>query len=215
MSKSAVLVVVALALAMLVVRCTTPAASLRFRIIVEVGTPSGTKTGSSVMELVLKRPFLIPMPGAGGGDRGGGFQLFGEAPFVELGDRVLFTKYHAKSYQHQLDSAVLDGLKLFARRRAAPDRNDEAIFRELNQIKWKGEVAPSYYPAFAAFADLQDPKSQTEILPDAVQASLGDGYTINRITVHVVGADARPTTSLAERFPVLANERGLLSLAPR
>ncbi|MBY0282667.1 MAG: hypothetical protein K2W81_01735 [Sphingomonas sp.] len=213
MSKATIFVALALALALLVYRCTTPAATLRCRIVIEVDTPGGLKIGSSVMELVLKRPFIVPMPGGNGSESGGGFQLFGEAPFVNLGNQVLFMKYSSKDSRPEAEYVITDGLKMFARRRATAEDSNEAVFRELNRTKPLGEVAPTDFPVFATFADVTNPHSDTEFQAKSFQEHLGKGYAIKRITVQVVGKDVPLTSALTARFPALANKETRLSLS--
>lgn len=213
--KSLILVVLVVGAALLVVRCTTPADTVRIRMTVVVKTPAGERTGSSVMELVLKRKFLIPMPGSGGGDGGGGFQLLGEAPFVELDNgQTLFSTMSGKEFKPRVESAALDGIRLFDHRRIAPQDSDERIFSDLNRTKSSELVRADRYPVFATFADASNPKSMTELLPDNL-ASLGQGYAIRSITVEVLGADQPLTDTLSTRFPALAKVRGLLALYPQ
>lgn len=214
MLKVVITVALVIGFALLVVRCTTPVATLRFRMTVDVNTPDGIKSGSSVMKLVRERPFLIPMPGAGGSDRGGGLQILGEAPFVDLGGKFVFMKFHDEFYRHEIKDTVFDGLRLRARYRSEANGGDGAIFRELSRIKSQADVTPSEYPAFATFAEVTNPQSQTEILSEAFRAKLGADYSIDKVTIQVVANDEPLTTALTERFPALAGERGMLSLAP-
>ena len=201
--------------ALLVIRCSTPAASLRYRVTVDVDTPQGPRSGSSVMELVLNRKFLIPMPGFGGADYGPRFKVYGEGPIVPLGDGTsLFTMLQDSAYrsEHDISSVVLDGLRLHDRRRTSAGATDEAIFRELNASRASASVRPPCSLSLARFADPEKPKTLNEVRPNGVGASADQSYSIGGIKIEVVGKDEPLTTALADRFPALAAKRGLLAL---
>lgn len=212
MNRLTVFAIVVVLATLLVVRCSTPAATLRFRMKVEVNTPGGIRRGSSVMELVAERRFLIPMPGAGGSDWGGGFTLFGEAPFIETGGRAVFTLFHERDYRHNLSDAVLRTLP----ERGLPDKdaseNQAGLFRRLARSSPTLVVEPQWYPAFATFPDPQKPATRDEIDAGKMGAGSFGGLAISRITIQPVSSREPLSTALSERFPALARERGLLAL---
>jgi hypothetical protein len=212
--KAVLLLIFVAVAALLVVRCSTPAASLRYRMTLVVETPVGSRVGSSVMELILKRRFLIPMPGAGGGDWGGGFQLFGEAPYVDLGDgRILFVKRRDNHYQNDIIYAVLDGIRLREHRQARPEVSITRLFKDLRRARAVEEVRPDRYPMLAMFEDPTNPKTGRE-LSAADLTAVGHGYAVSAIKIEVVDASEPLTKHLATHFPALAKVRGLLALNP-
>jgi hypothetical protein len=215
--KRYILIALAVGIALLAVRCTTSEANLSYRMTVEVQTPSGLKSGSSVQKLVLLRKFLIPMPGAGGADWGGGFQVYGEAPFVDLGNgEVLFTTLRDAQYSHQrmMPSIALQALRIFELRKPLPSHSDAKIMYDLVKAKPFNVLQRANYPRLATFTDMAQPKSLVEVSPDNLSARFGSGYTLNRITFQVVDHSTPLTTALTARFPALAKERGLLTLPP-
>jgi len=204
------------AIAFVFVRSTTPKASLRYRMTVEVQTPSGPKSGSAIQELVLWRHRLIPLPGAGGSDWGGGYTTHGEAPFVDLGNgQVLFATLRdaRSSYPHEITSVALQGLRVFELRKRVPD-DDAKILRDLANTKPFTVLNPEYYPMLATFTDMAEPKSLVEVSPVNLAAHFGPGTTLDRITFQVVDRSTPLTTAVTSRFPALARERGLLTLPP-
>ena len=183
---------------------------------VEVQTPGGPKTGAAVQELVLWRQRLIPLPGAGGSDWGGGYSAYGEAPFVDLGNgAVLFTTLHDRQYsdRHEITSVALQGLRVFELRKRFPD-DDAKILRELANTKPFTVLKPEYYPMLATFTDMAEPKSVVEVSPVNLAARFGPGTTLDRITFQIVDPGTPLTTSVTTRFPALVRQRGLLTLPP-
>jgi hypothetical protein len=206
-----------LGLALLAVRCTTPQATLRYRMTVEVQTPSGLKSGSSVLESVLQRKFLVPLPGAGGSDSGGGYAVRGETPFVDLGEgRFLFATLHDTKYSYERDVASIGRRVLDYRELQPPMSRDDnaAIMSEAAKAMPFAVLRPADYPMLATFTDTNDPKSLVEAPADNLAARFGPGYRLSRITYQVVDKRTPLTTTLTARFPALVKQRGLLVLPP-
>lgn len=217
MKRYVVLALLAIGVVWLVARSTTPEATLRYRMTVEVQTPGGPKSGSSVQELVLLRKWLIPLPGAGGSEWGGGFKTYGEAPFVDLDNgEVLFTTLHdaAYSYPRMSTSVALYALRIFDLRRPLPTGSDAKIMTDLIKARAFNILTREHYPMLATFTNTAEPKSLVEVSPDKLNARFGSGYALNQITIQVVDRSTPLTTALTARFPALAGERGLLVLPP-
>ncbi|WFU32845.1 hypothetical protein QA635_41330 [Bradyrhizobium brasilense] len=215
MKRPVILAVMAIALAWLLVRCSTPQASLRYRMTIEVETPGGMRSGSSVMELRLEREFLIPMPGAGGSDWGGGFTVHGEAPFVDLGDgKVLFATNYDRNYSY-LSSMTHIVVQVLGYRELAPPLPSGDNARTMSaavKAKPSGVLRPKDYPTLVTFTDTSKPKSVVVVSPDNLAAAFGAGYRLGRMTFQVVEQDAPLTATLAAHFPALVDERGRLTL---
>src|SRR5690242_9486371 len=83
--------------------CGRSDSSLRYRMTLEVRTPQGVKTGSSVLENKLYGRFIIPLPG----DIGSAVVL-GEAPTADLGGgRFLFALLCDPDYRRDFMEIVL------------------------------------------------------------------------------------------------------------
>ncbi len=174
----------------------------RYRLTVEVDTPEGLKTGSSVIEVstMVSGKYSIPDPG----------KLFtrvrGEAVTVDLGQRgVMFALLRS---EYSVDWAA--GPLLFFVPNI-PYKDIEHIYEKENRdprfdmqmtqlYKLRGKYAlprhyqtvlhkpkesdtPTAYPILVTFADMADPKSVTKIDPDNMAARFGKGVKLKRITV--------------------------------
>lgn len=207
--------IMAIGLAWLLVRCSTPQASLHYRMTIEVETPSGMKSGASVMELRLERQFLIPMPGAGGSDWGGGYTVHGEAPFVDLGNgKLLFATNYDRNYSYQssMTRIVVEVLGYRELQPPLPAGDNARIMSAAAKARPFGILRPKDYPTLSTFTDTKNPKSAVIVSPDHLVSAFGTGYRLGRITFQVVEQDVPLTATLAARFPALLDERGRLTL---
>lgn len=182
----------------------------RFRLTVEVDTPEGLKTGSSVIEV---RTSAVHLGGIGGG---AGAEARGEAVTVDLGSRgLLFALLRSEG-----NGAWAGGIMpTFAKRPTSPTGNqDDEIAGQLeNMLANKGLIVlPRYYPADAdvlgpppdkpqsdypllvRFGDIKDPKSVALVDPDDLAKSLGPGVKLRRITVQLT--DDEVTMGIEKRL---------------
>lgn len=166
--------------------------SYRFRMTVEVDTPQGLRTGSSVYE-VRARNLVGLTPEMADRQR----SLKGEAVAVDLpGGKTLFALL--KTVNSQRDDLTLMSM-------AALDpafRNDWVECAQ--RIAWgygirsPAEVPQSDYPLLVTFHDTTDPKSVERVEPTSLAATLGPGYALRRITVEVT--DKAVTTGIVKRL---------------
>ncbi len=174
----------------------------RYRLTVEVDTPKGLRTGSSVIE--------VEQSLGGAGTAGGlaGKQIYfrtrGEAVAVDLPDgKVLFALLRS---ENDIDWANRVMLLISSGGNNAPF--DQA-FKRI--VKLKGEkVVPrmwravghlprrSAYPMLVTFGDLSDPTSVALVEPDNLSASFGEGVSLKRITVQLT--DDPVTTGIEQRL---------------
>jgi hypothetical protein len=165
-----------------------PRASLRYRMTLEVETPEGIKTGSSVLESTL---ISGPNTGAASGLQS---TLKGEAVAVDLGDgQTLFallsspSERSASDYQDQLfNNALNAGAVSVPPMPRRYDSSDWAEMRKVaSEIKPVLTLPPALYPMLVRFKDIKDPKSVEQVDPGALAASFGAGVRLKRITVAV------------------------------
>ncbi len=192
-----------------------PSASLRYRLTVEVETPEGLKTGSSVIETTIN-------DGPGMGDASGiSFELKGEAVAVDLpGRRTLFAllsgveqaspaDYHAylftsllragvpttppmpRRYGQQEWATVFRDARRLKPMMVAPPKLD----RYPDRVK-KEEMSP--YPLLVTFTDIRDPKTVARVDPDDMVKSFGEGVTLRRITLQITNEPV--TTGIEKRL---------------
>jgi hypothetical protein len=162
---------------------------VRYRMTVEVETPAGLRTGSSVREVVGRTAPNIPMLGE---DRGS-VSVRGEAVAVDLpGGQVLY--------------ALLDGAD------TVPLRIDGQLTDQVIPI-WPtapvgihnpdGTARP---PQFVRFRDPRDPRSVEAVDPVDFAASFGPGTRLRRITIQHTDADV--TTGIERRLAWLPGLHG-------
>lgn len=174
-----------------------PLDTFRQRIMVEIDTPSGIRSGYSVVETEVHK-------GKSWGDASGTqFRVRGEAVAVDLpGGRTLFALLRGAgeasgdpaAYQTRLISDALragatpskaiafEALSLMDTRAAAKDA-------ELSL-----ELPPTLYPMLVTFRDIDDPKSVERVNPADLAARFGTGVRLKRITVEVT--DDEVTTGI-------------------
>jgi hypothetical protein len=192
-----------------------PSAELRYRLTVEVDTPSGLKTGFSVIAVrVVKNPDWLTPEG-----RGTRTSFRGEAVAVDVAPgKTLFALLRTAS---GLSGAA--DYPWFAFRdllHGAKDRLDS--IRTMQQ--WKGRAIPitgteelhadnqikqvSVLPMLVAFTDIKDARSVVAVEPNALNTAFGSGMTLRRITVAVTDDDV--STGVEKRLPRFGKATGYL-----
>lgn len=182
-----------------------PTPTYRYRMTVEVETPEGLETGSSVIEVStdVAGKYSIPTPGRVS------HRVRGEAAAVDLGERgVLFALLRSES---EVDwSANV----MFLLAPAAPDAipaGESFLWRYDAMLAMTRPIElPATFPDVAhlkdrparpmlvTFRDLADPTTVEKVDPDNLAASFGDGVSLRRITVQMT--DDPVTTGIEERL---------------
>lgn len=172
----------------------------RYRLTVEVDTPEGLKTGSSVIEV---RQSLV-RSGGSPANQAVERRVRGEAVAVDLpGGKTLFALLRS---DNNVDWASYVYVYL------APQNKGESFANQLdNVLEVTGEqVLPrmwppvawiperSAYPMMVTFGDLADPTSVAEVDPDNMAATFGEGVRLKRVTVELT--DDPVTTGIEERL---------------
>ena len=192
-----------------------PSDRLRHRITVEVGTPYGLRTGSSVVETEVRK-------GKGWGDASGtSFQLKGEAAAVDLGGgRTLFallrgadsTQGDAAGYQTRL---LYEALRAIGPSGPAGDVSHMDVMQvraAAQDAQVKLDLPVKLYPLMVTFGDDKDPISVARVDPANLAASFRPGYALKRITIEVTH-DAI-STGIEEKLEWLTSHRGTLKPNP-
>ena len=190
--------------------CSSPSATLRYRLTVVVETPDGLRTGSSVVEVrgALSRDF--PGPEAGGFrmnsrgeatpvDLGNGDYLFAIFGWVDPPTRT-FTMLTAP-FKDQIPPRSPD-----------PSAVSESLmeqFGALADVSGVREVEPEDYPALAIFADRKNPYSVRFVPATELQTVLPE-YRIVRMTVEIT--DAPVSSQIENILPwIYCNDLGFLN----
>lgn len=165
--------------------------TLRYRLTVEVETPQGTRSGSSVIEvLVLEQR----------GETYIGNQVRlrarGEAPAVDLPNgQVLFALLRSET---QVDAANV--YPWYAFNPPCGEGHEWGVYaaRWMRERELSGPLPKGRYPMLVTFGDLNDPTSVAKVAPDNLAASFGEGVSLKRITVELT--DDPVTTGIEERL---------------
>ena len=168
--------------------------SYRFRMTVEVQTPQGVRTGSSVYQITAgNRWHILP------DERSREVSVRGEAVAVDIAPgKTLFALL--KTHAH-FESMV--GLSMATLDPHFTDRYDVvASARRLAKVNGDGPavaVNPKNYPMLVTFGDPADPTSVGLVNPADLAASFGKGVSLKRITVQTTHDPV--TTGIEKRLP--------------
>ena len=196
----------------------------RYRMTVEVETPEGLKSGSSVIEVSssIASKDAFPMPNKVS------TQVHGEAVAVDLGKgRVLFALLNKRGLAEGANNYAFDAL--FTKPWAGADE----YLREVNELVTRRDIGvlpphdphldmKSYksgvdtvvrsgpipkellfqkYPMLVTFSDLRDPRSVLPVDPADFAKAFGSGVVLKRITVQPT--DAPVTTGIDKRLAAM------------
>lgn len=172
----------------------------RYRLTVEIDTPEGLRTGSSVIEVEQNM----------GRSAGTGFgkiimrRIRGEAVAVDLpGGHTLFALLQSED-ETDWAGTVMHYLAPKAEDEKFEERFDNVLLiegeRELPRHwpPFAGGLILSGYPMLVRFADIADPKTVEKVDPDKLAAAFGTGVKLRRITVQMT--DDPVTTGIEWRL---------------
>ena len=172
----------------------------RYRLKVEVNTPEGLKTGSSVIQVTQR----LVRPGSSPAGAAVERRVKGEAVAVDLpGEKTLFALLRSDN-DYEWSSEVMQTL--------APHIKGESFEQQLDDmLALKGEIVlprmfPRYgpidersaYPMFVTFGDISDPTSVKSVDPDDLAATFGEGISMKRMVVQIT--DDPVTNDIEDRL---------------
>jgi hypothetical protein len=179
----------------------SPTSALRQRITVEVETPAGLRSGSAVVETVIRY-------GKSWGDASGvSIKLEGEAVAVDLpGGRTLFALLRSADPRQGDAAAYQSGLMARALRDGAVASEAVSLKgldpkdarRAVRDSEVRLDLPEAHYPMLVTFRDINDPKSVARVDPADLTVSFGPGVRLRRITVQTT--DEPVTVGIGERF---------------
>ena len=143
----------------------------KYRMTVEVETPAGLKSASGVISVHPDRGY----------SRRGQTTTKGDAVFVDLGGGKNLVALLA-----HLDKTIdLDGINYVALRAyRAAGRN--VSFNELKRTTGAVPVTGALIPLLVTFSDPVDPATARAVSPDDLEAVLGKGFRLHRVSAEVV-----------------------------
>ena len=178
-----------------------PSDRLRQKITVEVETPAGLRSGSSVVETEVRK-------GKSWGDASGTtFRLRGEAVAVDLpGGRTLFALLRGGN-DTQGDAAAFQTRLLYEALNAGAEASVPVEVKGLSVMQARAAAKSAgvsltlpekLYPMLVTFADKSDPKSVERVYSANLAATFGPGVRLRRIVVEVTDDDL--TTGIEMRL---------------
>jgi len=178
--------------------------SYRYRVTVEVETPQGLRSGSSVWEVKAHQ--------GGGLDPRLIIQVHAEAVPVEVPGGILFAVLRAQDVNAAGQYAwgvVQTHLAEHPSAGVAMTSNWAENTRRIAIAKPSFDLSPSEYPLLVRFRDLSDPASVERIDAGDLSETLGGGTRLKRIAVAVTSEG--PRDELEHYLPWLKRHRGALA----
>jgi hypothetical protein len=174
----------------------------KYRLTVEVETPEGRKSASSVLAVHPDRGY----------SRGGHTRTVGDAVYVDLGAGKNLVALLA-----HIDGKIdLDGTNYVALRAYNAAGGKRVSFNEMSRLTGVVPVRGALIPVLVSFADPANPATAGAVSPDDPVAVLGRGYHLGEVTAEVVpngfwpldfgGALGEPVTrGIAAKLPWLTS----------
>ena len=176
--------------------------TIHYRLTVEVETPEGLRSGSSVIEVRISETGedYWANPEA----RGQSAKLRGEAVAVELPDgRVLFALLRSED---MVDAAAWWPFRIAANPCITGEYSAIRNAEEMQRSGASGELPWGSYPMLVTFGDLADPTSVELVDPDDLAATFGEGVRLKRVTVEFT--DDLVTNEIEKTLPWIGAFRG-------
>ena len=184
-----------------------PTNTYRYRLTIDVMTPQGLRSGSSVIEVKTV---------ASNGLQGGAVQskIRGEAVMVDLPNgKTLFalldragevapgTLLRHSGIAPATGKEYLESLDFMKKIGGQSDVPEDLEERRTAQ------GTPRLWPTFVYFSDIHDPKSVMKIAPERFD-ELGSGYKLSKIKVKI--SDDNVTQLIQKKLPWLSEYRGVM-----
>jgi hypothetical protein len=174
-----------------------PTTSYRFRITLNIDTPQGLKSGSSVMEVRTWRyPAWMTL-----GNNTGESILKGEAVFVDLGpgedgkprNIVALMALGPLGKGHEF--YLLPGIvfePLWQQKQSSPEFRAPSSELPKLPVGTKAELRGDLIPTLVTFSNVNDPKTVRAVPPDNFGEILGKGISFRDAQIEIVASGAWP-----------------------
>lgn len=184
--------------ALLLAGC-SDAPSYQYRITVEVDTPQGLRSGSSVWETTAWQGSGIPDSAIRSREKG-------EAVAVDLPNGTLFALLRDPELGWDYATGLVEGhLSVHPGSDAVMGKDWKENRRRIANAKPAFELYPDEYPLLVRFQDVGVPASIEQVNPNDLAASFGPGVRLRRITVAVT--DERSNLgAIRDRLPWLNDD---------
>ncbi len=151
-----------------------PSYTYRYRMTVEINTPEGVKYGSSVIEVTTTQ-WPEWLAGLSGGHSQGS-RAYGEAPFVDLGERGILFAALKYNFTTRIYPTLFTG-KTYG---AWPHGGVPDYAKARN---FEVELGEGNFPKLVYFEDLKDPISVKEAPPQKLSEVFGEGVSLKAIRI--------------------------------
>jgi hypothetical protein len=149
----------------------------KYRLTVEVTTPDGIRTGSSILAVVPDRNY----------NRGGRTTTRGEAVFVDLGQDRGKGRNLVALLAHRLDAKLdFDDINYVALRAYGAARGNRISFSDIHRQTGVVPVQGDLVPVLVSFGDPNDPGTARLVAGEHAEAVLGEGYAIRGLNAEIV-----------------------------
>lgn len=183
------------------------AQSYRYRITVQVDTPEGVRTGSSVWEIKSSE--------GGGPDRKLITTVRGAAVPVHLPGGTLFALVRSQDLHApgEYAAGLVEGHFL---RHPSPQlsitRDWAENIRLIAKAKPTFDLDPGEYPLLVRFRDINDPATVEQVTPSQMADDFGPGVVLKGISIAIT--DDRATEEIAAALPWIGRVRAGLVPCP-
>lgn len=179
-----------------------PTYTHRYRLTIEIETPDGVRSGSSVIEVSKRQipKFLDSLFYAGGTPR-----AKGEAIFIDLGqgrNLVALLRFGPDAQtQHSMSRLAFE---VFQRR--STDPND---LQQMSRLSGRGDLPGDLIPTLVTFKDPADPKTVRVVSPAEFTSVFGPGVRLKNAWIEMTRDQV--TTGIDQKLPWLKEmeRRGL------
>ncbi len=165
----------------LLASCGGKSISYRYKLTLELDTPSGVKRGSSVIEFTTYEGNRAP------------WTTNGEAVYVDLGPGrrpliALLSKSRPNPSDDWPQADVLARAYGEPPHGQAPNTDEQffAFVSRVSRHRGAKEIRPEDLPDLVTFRDIKDPRTVEKVDPNNLEDTLGPGTAWRRITVEVV-----------------------------
>jgi len=151
-----------------------PSFTYKYRMTVEVDTPEGVKSGSSVIEV-----HTTQWPEGWRNMFGGhteNSKAIGEAVVVDLGDKGMLFTASLGTYSERLYPLIFT-------KGGYGSRKPGGVPGYATAVDFKASIPVKHYPLLVRFKDLQDPMTVEEVKPNDLVSSFGEGFALKSISV--------------------------------
>lgn len=186
----------------------THSATIRYRLTVEVTTPRGLRTDSSVIQSTISMTRTIYDPHAID------YKVKGEAVAVDLPGGTLFAVLNNRAIGYDyptylLHNALTHGIVSppLSRHYDLPEWIEETA--EANKVKPTVVLQPVDYPTLVRFRDPREVTTMEVVDPEDLSASFGPGAYLHRITLQVT--DDSVTDGIRTQIPDMGSKTRFLS----